>query len=90
MILPSSPNAERVCNRRSEGWRPRATPAVVKTNEAYAKPEDVTKQKINTKRRIIMIKKPLHLNNGRMINFIACLIFTYKEGDHVCKNANHT
>ncbi len=37
-----------------------------------------------------MIKKLLHLNKGRMKNFIACLIFTYEEGNHVCKNANNT
>ena len=37
-----------------------------------------------------MIKKLLHLNKGRMINYITCLFFTYEEGNHVCKNANHT
>ena len=37
-----------------------------------------------------MIKKTLHLNNGRMINNITCFIITYEEGNNDCQNANNT
>ena len=37
-----------------------------------------------------MIKKLLHLNNGRMINNITCYIITYKESNNDCQNANNT